>query len=588
MHQASFDDLGTPLHEVTFSVLDLETTGLSSERDAITEIGVVKVRGGVTLGEFQCLVHPGRSIPPAITALTGISDTLVADRPPIEAALPALLEFLRGSVMVAHNAHFDHGFLRVTCARHAYPPPGGPPVCTARLARRTLGRGEVRDVRLATLATHLRARVRPEHRALTDARATVDVFHGLLERVGSVGVRTLEDLRDYARSTSDPAFRKVALVTEAPDAPGIYRFHGSRGDILYVGRSRSLRTRLRTYFGQDRRRKIADLVRETERVTWETTPTSLEAEVREVREIHRHRPRYNRRSRHPERAVLVKLTRERFPRLSVVTAVRDPAALHVGPLPSRRVADRFVAAVQDALPLRQCTDRITANRAPAPCVLKDLGRCGAPCDGTQDEADYARVVSAYVRAVRTDPSALLAGLRERMTDHSRRGHFEQARDDRRRLHDTARILLEQRRLASLVAVPRLVTARPTGDALEVIVVDHGRLVATHVLDGNPTDEEVLATVLPPRSEPDGEHSTLEPEDVEEVRLVAAALEAPRTRIVYADGGGYSSPLAGGRTLTSAVEEARRVAQAVRRDRDLLGGDKVLARDRRPGSRRVAV
>jgi DNA polymerase III subunit epsilon len=585
VHQPSFDDLGTSLREVTFSILDLETTGLSPERDAITEIGVVKVRGGITLGEFQSLVHPGRPIPPAITALTGISDALIADRPPIEAALPALLEFLRGTVIVAHNAHFDHGFLRATCARHAYPPPAGPPVCTARLARRALGRGEVRDVRLATLSTHLRARVQPEHRALTDARATVDVFHGLLERVGSVGVRTLEDLRDYARSTSDPAFRKVRLVADAPDAPGVYRFHGPRDEVLYVGRSRSLRTRLRTYFGQDRRRRIADLVRETERVTWRTTPTVLEAEVREVREIHRHRPRYNRRSRHPERAVLVKLTRERFPRLSVVTAVREPEAVHVGPLPSRRAADRFVTAVHDALPLRQCTDRITANRAPAPCVLKDLGRCGAPCDGTQGEDDYSAVVSAYVHAVTTDPTPLLGRLRDRMSVHSERGRFEQAGEDRRRLHDTARLLLEQRRLAALIAVPRLIASRPVQGALEVIVVERGRLISTNLLDAATTDEEMLAESRSATT--DGEGVGLDPGDLEEVRLVATALEAPGTRIVHATAG-YASPLAGGHALTAAVDEARRVAQVVRRDRDLLGGDKVLARHLPPEAARAAV
>ena len=115
--QRSFDELGDPLREITFVVVDLETTGGSSRTEAITEIGAVKVRGGEVLGEFATLVDPGRSIPPQITMLTGITDAMVFDAPRIGAVLPSFLEFIRGSVLVAHNAGFDVGFLRAACAR---------------------------------------------------------------------------------------------------------------------------------------------------------------------------------------------------------------------------------------------------------------------------------------------------------------------------------------------------------------------------------------------------------------------------------------------------------------------------------------
>jgi DNA polymerase III subunit epsilon len=310
--QASFDDLATPLIDVTFAVLDLETTGLNPATDRITEVGVVKARGGQVLGEFSTLVHPGCSVPPAITAITGITDHMLADRPPIEAVLPALIEFLRGSVLVAHNAPFDTRFLSATLQRHAYPPLDVPVVDTAAVARRIL-RDEVRNCRLSTLAAHARSPTTPEHRALPDARATLDVLHMLLERAGSLGATTLEDLQAYARSTSDRAYRRIHLVRDAPAAPGVYRFLDARGEVLYVGTTGDLRTRLRRYFGGDRRRRIADLVRETDRVTWTVTPTALEAGVRELREIRTHRPRYNRRSKLPERTVHLKLTSDAFP-----------------------------------------------------------------------------------------------------------------------------------------------------------------------------------------------------------------------------------------------------------------------------------
>src|SRR5690349_4073909 len=115
-------DLETPLHLVTFCAVDLETTGGSPNNDAITEIGAVKHLGGQRIGTFHSLVNPGVAIPRSITYLTGLDDLDVAGAPPIEALLPALLEFLDGSVFVAHNARFDFGFLNAALRRHGYDP----------------------------------------------------------------------------------------------------------------------------------------------------------------------------------------------------------------------------------------------------------------------------------------------------------------------------------------------------------------------------------------------------------------------------------------------------------------------------------
>ncbi len=575
--QPSFDDLGTPLFDCTFVVIDLETTGLRPTADRITEVGAVKVRAGQVLGEFQCLVAPGIPIPPAVATLTGITDGMVADRPPIEAVLPTLLEFLHGAVLVAHNANFDVSFLQASLDRLDHPRLEHPVVDTARLARRALDRSEVRDFRLETLAAHLRSRTRPEHRALADARATVDVFHGLLERVGSLGVRTLEDLRAYSRSTSDPAYRKISLVDGAPREPGIYRFLDRRGQVLYVGKAVDLRARLRRYFGQDDRRKVADLVRETVEVEWELTPTELEAQVREVRAIHRHRPRYNRRSRNPERSVYVKLTRERFPRLSIVTAVREEAALHVGPLRSRKAAERFTEAVHDAIPLRQCTDRLTATKGREPCVLKDLDRCGAPCDGTQDVEAYADVAASFENTVRGEPGRALDVLRAAMRRHAQAGRFEEARRDRQRLHHLARVLLDDRRLGALVGVEQLVATRPCQDRLEVILVRRGRLAASAAVDPDePGALEAAVDQLRRTAPPTPPPGRPDRDEVEEIRLVDAWLHQPQVRIRSVRGC-YAEPVAGGRSLHETVRESRRVDRAVRRDRQRLRGAKVVRR-----------
>jgi DNA polymerase III subunit epsilon len=159
-HQPSFDQLGTPLIDVTFVVLDLETTGLSPGADRITEVGAVKVRGGEVIGELQTLVHPGRPIPPAVTAVTGITDAMVRDAPRIEAVLPTVLRFLGDAVLVAHNASFDVSFLRAAVEAQGGRPFQPTVVDTARLARRLVA-DEVRDRRLGTLARHFAQPHRP-------------------------------------------------------------------------------------------------------------------------------------------------------------------------------------------------------------------------------------------------------------------------------------------------------------------------------------------------------------------------------------------------------------------------------------------
>jgi DNA polymerase III subunit epsilon len=571
VHQLAFGDLGTPLFETTFVVLDLETTGLRPDHDRITEVGAVKVRGGEVLGELRTFVHPGRPIPPAITAVTGITDAMVRDAPRIGAVLPTVLAFLGDAVLVAHNARFDVAFLRAAALAHDGRTFEPIVVDTAQLARR-LVRDEVRNCRLSTLAQHFRSPIRPDHRALTDARATVDVLHGLIERAGSLGATTLEDLRDLARSTSERAFRRIGLVEGAPSAPGVYRFLDARGEVLYVGKATDLRSRLRTYFGQDPRRRVADLVRETAEVVWHPTPTLLEAEVREVRAIHRHRPRYNRRSRHPEAAVHVAVTREAFPRLSVVRAPGRGHRRTVGPVASRRLADQLVAAVHDAFPLRTCTPRLRVAQDHPACVLKELGRCGAPCDGSQSAADYETLVE-QVEAALDDPGMLLRTLRERMTAYGEDGRFERAGEVRSRLHTVARTLSAVRRREALGAVDEVVLARTGGPDTEIVVVRRGRLAGSARRQGRLDDGEVAAVAA--ELELDELPGPPQRDDAEEVGLVLDWLDRAGVRLVVASG--WSEPAAGGSALAQVVDEARRVARQLRRDRQVLAGTKIVRR-----------
>ena len=189
------------LAETTFVVVDLETTGWSpASGAAITEIGAVKVSGGKVIAEFQSLINPGSPIPELITNITGISDAMVMESPWIHEVVPIFLEFCGSpeeTVLVAHNAPFDMSFLLAAVAAAAFDWPEFSVIDTAYLARKILTKDDVQNNKLETLAAYYGTDSQPNHRALDDSRATVDVLHGLFERLGSFGVTTLAELLDF-------------------------------------------------------------------------------------------------------------------------------------------------------------------------------------------------------------------------------------------------------------------------------------------------------------------------------------------------------------------------------------------------------
>ena len=541
--QGTLDDLGTPLHEVTFVVVDLETTGGSANECAITEVGAVKVRGGEVLGEFQTLVNPGTPIPAFIQVLTGISDRMVAQAPRIDTVLPAFLEFARGSVLVAHNAGFDITVLKAASAATGHSWPGFTVVDTVTLARQLVSKDEAPNRRLGSLAALFGADTTPDHRALHDARATVDVLHALLTTAQR---------------------RKRFLADDLPTAPGVYVFKDAKGRPLYVGTSRNIRVRARSYFtAAEQRTRMAEMVSIAASIHPIVCQTTLEAQVRELRLIAEHKPRYNRRSTRPERALWVKLTVEPYPRLSIVREVRDDVASgarYAGPFGSRAAAEAAVAAVHDVLPLRQCTTRLSAKGTRSACALAEMGRCGAPCEGRQTPQEYAAHVQTASALLVGDGRALVDALCERMTVLATEQRFEDAGALRDRLGHLVRGVARAQRLAPLAASPELVAARRTdAGAWELVCVRHGRLAGTSLAPRGADPlvyvESLRATAeaVPP---PVGPAPAAYPEETE---LVLRWLESPGVRIVRLDGE-WTCPVGGARPPHATVADQRRRAR----------------------------
>ncbi len=548
--QDSFDDLGTALSEVTFCVVDLETTG-GAETDHITEIGAVKVRGGVVVGEFQTLIKPASQIPPLIAVLTGITNQMVASAPTLAQALPAYLEFSAHTVTVAHNAPFDVGFLRRACAGLDYPWPRPPVLDTVVLARQILLRDEVRDCRLATLARHFHATTTPIHRALADARATVDVLHGLIERVGNLGVHTLEDLHEFSRRVSPARRAKRRWAEDVPESPGVYSFVRQRApggddqdpgdvEVLYVGKSRNLRRRVRSYFtAAEKRARIDEMVRVADGVQTVVCDTGLQADVTELRLIAAHAPRYNRRSKFPERHQWLKITDEAFPRLSLVRVVKDDGATYFGPFRRRQTAEDVVMAVYDAFPIRQCTPRLSkAQNSPA-CALVEMQRCSGPCDGSVSLDGYSVIVAAVRTALTSDAREACVAVRSRLLRLVASQRYEEAATVRRRLETLLTTARRFHRVSSLAAVPEIVAARRRedgpGPTWEIHVVRYGRLAGAGLARPSDVPQAVARAVVATAETVGPPVGPLPAATIEETEQIADWLERPGVRIMSMTG-----------------------------------------------------
>ena len=567
--QASFAQMGTPLSEVVFVVVDLETTGGPPGADAITEIGAVRVRGGAVESEMSTLVNPGRAIPAQITVLTGITNAMVVGAPPVGEALADFLAWARldgeSTVLVAHNARFDVGHLR-GAARALGLGWSEPTVLdTLGLARRAWSRAEVPDHKLGTLAALVGSPIRPAHRALGDARATVDVLHAALEVLAPLGVTHLEDLATAADPVPARRRAKSRLADGLPSSPGVYQFLSAAGQVLYVGSAVDLRRRVRSYFtAAEKRSRIANMLDTTVQVRAIPTPTEIEARVRELRLIAELGPPVNRRSRSPRSRPWLRPVGGPRPRLAATTVLTlAQADGAVGPFPSRAALAQARRAVESALEMHPWDGPGARTAGPAGAGIPDGDAAAA---GPGDAGASAGAVTGATAGVPDGDAAAeapaggaaagvpdgaeavrlaLSGrvdlvalpLLERISALAAAERFEEAGMWTARLRSLLLAACRAEKARPLLACPHLIAARRRpGGGWELVAVRWGRLAGSAITppgaDPRPAVRALRATaevVVPPSR-------VGAAAGVEETLLLADwALDAG-ARIVEVDGG----------------------------------------------------
>jgi DNA polymerase III epsilon subunit family exonuclease len=468
------------LEEAEFVVFDLETTGLSAERCRICEVGAVRVRALELVDSFESLVNPGVPLPQQVARLTGLREQELRRAPSVAGVLRRFLAFAGDDLLVAHNAKFDQRFLERQLLLVHGRRLSEPPLCTAALARRLL-EGRVRRVGLASLAHFFGVPTRPCHRALPDAEATAQVLIHLVGLAQELGARRLSDLRALAAPRKRRVYGKRSLARGAPTAPGIYLFRDRRDQVLYVGRARDLRARLRSYFRSDRQRpSVEAALLALDRIEWRVLGSELESALEELRLIRELQPPANSRSRRKEHGVYLRRRGEDF----VVTKTATP----LGPIGSRRTA---------SLAARALAMSTTEE-------LDDLLR-GGP----------------------------LPRLRARLSDLAESLRYEEAARLRDRIEALEHLSERLRRLERLRGLEVCVIAPATEPSLrKAFFVCGGRVCAVRSLPPGPEARvEVEAGLALCRSAREASGDTLTPEQAEDVLLVDGFVRRPPPELV---------------------------------------------------------
>jgi DNA polymerase III subunit epsilon len=272
-----------------YAIVDIETTGGHAAGNGITEIAVCIHDGTRLIKEFHTLVNPYQKIPVHITALTGISNAMVASAPGFEEIADELYSLLCDKIFVAHNVNFDYSFVKHQLKEFGYEF-NVKKLCTVRLGRKVFP--GLSSYSLGNLCRSKGIVIENRHRAMGDAKATVCIFELMMANGAQLHIDAM--LKKTSSEQWLPMHLEKTVIAGLPSAPGVYYFHNAKGKIIYVGKAINIKKRVSSHFTHnDAEKKRQNFLRLVANITYTACANELHALVLESAEIRRLWPRYN-------------------------------------------------------------------------------------------------------------------------------------------------------------------------------------------------------------------------------------------------------------------------------------------------------
>jgi DNA polymerase III subunit epsilon len=474
----------------SFVVLDVETTGLKPYQHRVIEFGAVRYEKGQQSGTLSLLVQPERRVPKYVQQLTGIDNTLLADAPLFADIVEEILEFIEDLPLIGYNVGFDVSFLNAELERCARPVLINHAVDLLPVAGALIPGTRSRG--LGSLARELDIQATGAHRALDDALTTAAVLQKLVPRIRATGIQSLAQLdgfRSVRRNepdTSGPFARGRSLLdaehaSNAPTTPGVYLMRAKDHRVLYVGKAKNLRSRIRSYYSQPLgyTRKMDGLLQSIDHIETIETGSELAALLLEAQLIARYRPQFNRQMRTSDNYPYIRVdTANPWPRVNLVKEVAEDGATYYGPYRSSRAARATVDALNDIFPLRSCSRSFKNSRSyGSPCTDLDFGRCLGPCTGQADRDEYFGYVREVIAFLDGDVDPVLDRLHQHLEKAAERLDFERAARLRNRIERVTDLSNSQRVLNDAVNTQQVAIVLPGGDPenREIMLTRYGRV-----------------------------------------------------------------------------------------------------------------
>ena len=441
-----------PVEKANYCILDVETTGLSARKNGIIEIGLVKVSNLKIIEKYHSFINPQKEIPYYITQLTGITNDDVFDAPFFEDVADEIEEFISDDILTAHNFPFDNSFLRKEFAYAGREYITNLNLCTLKLARRLYP--ALRSKSLGSVCSHLHLKNTKAHSALGDAEVTARVLIKMIKSLKKdYDLKVVDEIikfQSFPKTSIKPVKIKKKLqqdIAELPDSPGVYYFLNSRDEIIYIGKAKSLRSRVKSYFSSTAPRKAKKIVKQASHLKIELTNSELTALLTEAESIKLINPRHNYQLKSYGNKYFLKITKtHKFPRIEISNKFDFDGNDYFGLFISRKKAQSIFEMVNKTFAVRECTD-VEFSKSKK-CFLAEIERCTAPCIENVNGAYDDELQKIYEFLYGKNQFALNR-LINKMKDYSQAQKYEKAAE----VKELIDMILAQTHKSSLLAEP---------------------------------------------------------------------------------------------------------------------------------------
>ena len=463
-----------PIEEADYCIVDVETTGLSPRHNGVIEIGLVKVSGLKIIDTYSTFINPGKDIPYFITQLTGITNEDVYDAPFFEDIADEITEFIGSNILAAHNLSFDSSFLKKEFIYCGKEPLNNLGLCTLKLSRRIYPM--LRSKSLGVVCKHLGLKNSGAHRALSDSEVTAKLLIKLIKEVKNFNIRYVNELISYQsapKGYQQQINYKKKLgedISAMPDAPGIYYFLNAKNEIIYIGKARSLKNRVKSYFLQTAPRKAKKIIKQSSHLKIELTNTELTALLMEAELIKIVSPRHNVMLREYGNKYFLRITTTHtFPAVEICNHFDFDGNDYFGLFISRKKAVAVQEMILKTFLIRECGD--SEYDKGKTCFLAEIERCTAPCVN-KDKSTYFDELEKVYEFLYGKNQFALNRLLNKMKEYSIKEKYEKAAE----VKEIIDMILSQTHKTSLLAEP-VNSAKVLFEVSETFAKDYVLMIA---------------------------------------------------------------------------------------------------------------